>query len=115
MVDDRRRSPQDDPDVPAGGPAGRGGVGPLAGFDAIAGGYYVVVVAGVEEVAPGGAGRRGDATAVGTFGADVIDAVGEVGAEERVLAGAGGGDAGAGDRPGPLEGGVETRRRERGI
>ena len=69
----------------------------LARFDAVAGGDYVVVVAGVEEPAPGAAGGGGGEAAVGVFDADELDVVGEVGAEEGVLAGAGGGDAGVGD------------------
>ena len=87
----------------------------LAGFDAVAGGDDVVVVARVEEAAPGAAGGRGDEAAVGSLFADELDVVGEVGAEEGVLAGAGGGDAGVGDVAGPLEGGVEARGGEGGV
>ena len=51
----------------------------------------------------------------GLLDADELDVVGEVGAEEGVLAGAGGGDAGVGDVAGPLEGGVEARGGEGGV
>ena len=90
-------------------------VGGLAGFDAVAAGDDVVVVAGVEEAAPGAAGRWGYEAAVGRACADELDVVGEVGAEQGVLAGAGGGDAGVGDRAGPLEGGVQARGGEGGV
>ena len=82
-------------DAGAFGPAGGRWVWGLARFYAVAGGDYVVVVAGVEEVAPLLAGGRGGEAAVGLLFAYVLDVVGEVGAEEGVLAGGGGGYAGA--------------------
>src|SRR6478752_3899339 len=102
---------------------GSGGFGPgrlrwvarLAGFEAVLGGYYVVVVALVEELEGLTAvGGRLEASG-GLFGAEVSDVVGEVGAEEGVLAGAGGGYAGAGDVARPGEGGVQARGGEGGV
>src|SRR6476661_9220945 len=115
LKNDCRRLSQDGFGSGAFGPGCLRWIGGLAGFEAVAGGDHVVVVALVELSAPGATGLGGFEAAVGAFDAYVGDAVGEVGAEEGVLAGAGGGDASAGDRAGPFEGGVEARGGERGI
>jgi hypothetical protein len=67
-----------------------------------------VVVTGIEKLAPPAAGCRRREAAVGLLDADEPHVVGEVGAEQRVLAGGGGRDPRVRERPGPLEGGVEA-------
>src|SRR5260221_5761040 len=68
-------------------PASLEWVGRLGGVDAVAGGDYVVVAAGVQLAAPGKARCCGFEAAMGAFLSDELDVVGEVGAEEGVLAG----------------------------
>src|SRR5207342_39558 len=97
LVDDRGRLPQDHGCRRIGGPSCRQGIDGLAGFDAVSGGDYVVVIAGVEELAPAAAGGGGGEAAVRAFFPDVIDAVAQVGTEQRVLTSAAGGDARIGD------------------
>src|SRR3954447_10511403 len=65
-------------------PAGLGWIGRLARFDAIAAGDEIVVVPFVHRPPPSGAACRSDEAPVWLLFSDELDAVGEVGAEERV-------------------------------
>ena len=87
--DDGRRLAQDRFGAGRFEPFGGCGIGRLARFDPVAAGDDVVVVAGVDEAQELAAAARLLESPVRARFADVLDAVGEVGAEQRVLPGAG--------------------------